>query len=169
MKKKRSQFTRYKSFFGGRNGKKSPHYDEILSEIIIFRPHRSQKKKKSRGEGGVVFNHIAKILKKTIPKLFYFTLWPVAKFGQVHNYCHKIPALCFIVVVMEISFLWRSEKQAAWLLGSLDFLQLQLAGGGREERGRGRQEDSGWWGIILGTCLKKRSWSWRELDLKKIT
>jgi len=33
------------------------------------------------------------------------------------------------------------------LLGSLDFLQLQLAGGGRGERGRG---DLGCWGSYLG-------------------
>ncbi len=61
--KKRSQFTRYKKKFGGRNGKKSPHYDEILSEIIIFRPHRSQKKK-SRGERGGGFQSYRQNIRK---------------------------------------------------------------------------------------------------------
>jgi hypothetical protein len=34
-----------KAFLEERNGKKLPHYEEMFSEIIIFRLHRSQKKK----------------------------------------------------------------------------------------------------------------------------
>jgi hypothetical protein len=52
-----------KAFLEEINGKKSPHYEEMFSEIIIFRLHRSKKEKKKK-KRGVVFNHIAKILKK---------------------------------------------------------------------------------------------------------
>jgi hypothetical protein len=71
-KKKEANAPDTKAFLEETNAKKSPHYEETFSEIIIFRLHRSQKKKQKKR--GVVFNHIAKILGKTIPKLFYFTL-----------------------------------------------------------------------------------------------
>jgi hypothetical protein len=40
-----------KAFLEERNGKKSPHYEEMFSEIIIFRLHRSQKKKSKKSGG----------------------------------------------------------------------------------------------------------------------
>jgi hypothetical protein len=60
--KKKANAPDTKAFLEEINGKKSPHYEEMFSEIIIFRLHRSKKKKQKKR--GVVFNHIAKILEK---------------------------------------------------------------------------------------------------------
>jgi hypothetical protein len=48
-KKKKANAPDTKVFLEEINGKNSPHYEEMFSEIIIFRLHRRKKKKKSGG------------------------------------------------------------------------------------------------------------------------